>query len=197
MTIPNILTLLRVALIPVVVVLLITAESDATRWWAFALFVVSAVTDFFDGWLARKLKQESDFGRLFDPIADKLLVVAVYFALVETGIIAGWNVVAVILIVSRELLVSALREYLAGRGISMPSSRQAKYKTLVQLVTAAALIISPAFEPVSASVVPPTGLTPIALIGLWLATALTISSGYGYWMRSSEHFSARADKAGD
>lgn len=197
MTVPNILTLLRVAFIPIVVVLLISAESDATRWWAFSLFVASAMTDFFDGWLARKLNQESDFGRLFDPIADKLLVVAVYFALVETEIIDGWNIVAVILIVSRELLVSALREYLAGRGVSMPSSRQAKYKTAVQLVTAAALIISPVFEPVSVTAVPQTGLSLIALIGLWLATALTISSGYGYWMRSSEHFSARADKAED
>ncbi len=188
MTIPNTLTLLRVAIIPVVVVLLIIAETDAVRWWAFYLFVVSAVTDYFDGWLARKLNQESDFGRLFDPIADKLLVVAVYFALVDTGIIAGWNVVAVILIVSRELLVSALREFLAARGVTMPSSRQAKYKTTVQLVTAALLIISPLFEPIFAQV---------ALIGLWLATALTISSGYGYWMRSSEHIAARADKTED
>ena len=188
MTIPNILTLLRVAIIPVVVVLLIAGQSDTARWWAFYLFLASAVTDFFDGWLARKLKQESDFGRLFDPIADKLLVAAVYFVLVDTGIITGWNVVAVILIVSRELLVSALREYLAGRGISMPSSKQAKYKTAVQLVTAAALIISPLFEP---------NFERIAIIGLWLATALTVSSGYGYWMRSSEHFTARTDKAGD
>ncbi len=101
MTIPNILTLLRVAIIPVVVVLLIIAETDAIRWWAFYLFVVAAVTDYFDGWLARKLNQESDIGRLFDPIADKLLVVAVYFALVDTGIIAGWYVVGVILIFIR------------------------------------------------------------------------------------------------
>jgi CDP-diacylglycerol--glycerol-3-phosphate 3-phosphatidyltransferase len=188
MTIPNILTLLRVAIIPIVVVLLIVGETEATRWWAFGLFLVSAVTDYFDGWLARKLKQESEFGRLFDPIADKLLVAAVYFVLVDTEIIAGWNVVAVILIVSRELLVSALREYLAGRSIAMPSSKQAKYKTAVQLLTAAALIISPLFAPIVAQV---------SLIGLWLATALTVSSGYGYWMRSSQHFAVRAEKAGD
>jgi cardiolipin synthase len=188
MTIPNILTLLRVALIPIVVVLLIIGESDTIRWWAFSLFVASAATDFFDGWLARKLNQESDFGRLFDPIADKLLVVAVYFALVDVEIIAGWNVAAVILIVSRELLVSALREFLAERGVTLPSSRQAKTKTAVQLATAAALIISPLFEP---------QFVQLALVGLWLAAALTISSGYGYWMRSSEHIAVRADKAGD
>lgn len=188
MTIPNILTLLRVALIPIIVVLMIIGDSDTARWWAFYLFVASALTDYFDGWLARKLKQESDFGRLFDPIADKLLVVAIYFVLVNDDIIAGWNVLAVILIVSRELLVSALREFLAGRGIPMPSSQQAKFKTAVQLAAGAALIISPLFGPFFGAV---------ALIGLWLATALTISSGYGYWMRSSEHISARADTAGE
>ena len=105
MTIPNVLTLLRVAIIPIVVVLLITGESDATRWWAFYLFIASAVTDYIDGWLARKLKQESDFGRLFDPIADKLLIVRQsILSLVDTEIITGWNVIAVILIVSRELV---------------------------------------------------------------------------------------------
>jgi cardiolipin synthase len=188
MTIPNILTLLRVAIIPFIVVLMIAGESDAARWWAFYLFVASAVTDFFDGWLARKLNQESDFGRLFDPIADKLLVAAVYLVLVDADIVAGWNVVAVILMLSRELLVSALRAYLAERGVAMPSSKQAKYKTALQLISAALLIISPMFEP---------PFIQIALITLWLATALTVSSGYGYWLHSSEHFAAQADKAGD
>ncbi len=188
MTIPNALTLLRVAIIPIVVVLLIGGEAEATRWWAFILFVASAVTDFFDGWLARKLGQESDFGRLFDPIADKLLVTTVYFSLVGTGIIAGWHVAAVIVIVSRELLVSALREYLAERGVTMPSSRQAKYKTTIQLISAALLIVSPLFGPV---------FMQISLAGLWLATALTITSAYGYWMHSSSHIFASTKKAED
>ena len=188
MTIPNMLTLLRVAIIPIVVVLMIAGQSDTARWWAFYLFVLSAVTDFFDGWLARKLNQESDIGRLFDPIADKLLVVAVYFVLVDADIVAGWNVLAVVLIVSREILVSALRAYLAERNIAMPSSKQAKYKTAAQLVSAALLIISPMFDP---------PFVQIALIALWLATALTVSSGYGYWMRSSEHFAAPSQNAGD
>jgi CDP-diacylglycerol--glycerol-3-phosphate 3-phosphatidyltransferase len=182
------LTLLRVAIIPIIVVLMIGGQSDTARWWAFYLFVASAVTDFFDGWLARKLNQESDIGRLFDPIADKLLVAAVYVVLVNADIIAGWNVLAVILILSRELLVSALRAYLAERSIAMPSSKQAKYKTALQLVSAALLIISPMFEP---------PFNQIALIALWLATAMTVSSGYGYWMRSSEHFATPKENTGD
>ena len=102
MSIPNILTLLRIAIIPIILVLLINGSSQIEVFWAFMLFVISALTDFFDGWLARKLKQESDFGRLFDPIADKMLIIAVYFALVGIQVIAGWNILAVILIVSRE-----------------------------------------------------------------------------------------------
>ena len=110
MTIPNILTLLRVLLVPVIVMLLINEEKNILLWWAFGLFLVSAITDFLDGWLARKLDQESDFGRLIDPIADKLLIVGVYFALVENGTITDLHVIAFILIVCREVLVSALRE---------------------------------------------------------------------------------------
>lgn len=187
-TIPNALTLLRVAAIPVIVALLIGGKSDAARWWAFYLFVASAATDYVDGWLARKLHQESDFGRLFDPIADKLLIAAVYFALVNDGVITDWNVAAVILVVSRELLVSALRAHLAARGTAMPSSKQAKYKTATQLVSAAALIISPLYG---------AQFSLVCLIGLWLATALTVSSGYGYWLRSQGYFDAPAHKAGE
>lgn len=188
MTIPNILTLLRVALIPIVVALMLAGTSDTARWWAFYLFVISAVTDFFDGWLARLLNQESDFGRLFDPIADKLLVVAVFFVLVADGTLTGWNVAAVILIVSRELLVSALREYLAERDVGLPSSWQAKWKTAVQLAAAAVLIVSPVLPPL---------YTQVGLIGLWLAMVLTLSSAYGYWIHSGDHISLRAKKAGE
>jgi len=188
MTIPNLLTLLRVALIPVVVALLIGSDSETARWWAFALFVLSALTDYLDGWVARRLHQESDIGRLFDPIADKLLIAAVYFVLVNERIIADWNVVAVILIIARELLVSALRAFLASQGLEMPSSKQAKYKTAVQLASAAALIVSPLYGP---------QFTLISLIGLWLATALTVSSGYGYWLRSRGYFDEPVQNRGD
>ena len=171
MSIPNILTLLRIAIIPIILVLLINGSSQREVFWAFMLFVISALTDFFDGWLARKLKQESDFGRLFDPIADKMLIIAVYFALVGIQVIAGWNILAVILIVSRELLVSALREYLAERNVTMPPSQQSKYKTALQLIVTAALIISPMFN---------ENFLNYTLLSLWIVAAFTIFTGFNY-----------------
>ena len=168
MSIPNILTLLRIAIIPIILVLLINGTSQTETMWAFILFIISALTDFFDGWLARKLKQESDFGRLFDPIADKMLVIAVYFALVGIQVITGWDILAVVLIVCRELLISALREYLAERNVTMPPSRQAKYKTALQLIVTSALIISPIFG---------SNFLNYTLISLWIVTAFTIFTG--------------------
>ena len=180
MTIPNILTLLRVLLVPVIVMLLINEEKNILLWWAFGLFLVSAITDFLDGWLARKLDQESDFGRLIDPIADKLLIVGVYFALVENGTITDLHVIAFILIVCREVLVSALREYLAKFSINMSPTKLAKLKTAIQLVTSAALIISPLFSDT---------FLLFSLIGLWLSVVITISTGYSYCLYATKQIS--------
>ena len=177
MTIPNILTLLRVLLVPVIVILLISEEKNILLWWAFVLFLASSVTDFLDGWLARKLDQESDFGRLIDPIADKLLIVGVYFALVENGTITDLHVVAFILIICREILVSALREYLAQFDINMITTKLAKLKTAMQLVTSAALIISPLFSDT---------FLLYSLIGLWLSVVITISTGYSYCLYAAK-----------
>ena len=178
MGIPNILTLLRIAIIPIILVLLINGTSQTETLWAFILFLISALTDFFDGWLARKLKQESDFGRLFDPIADKMLVIAVYFALVGIQVITGWDILAVVLIVCRELLVSALREYLAERNVTMPPSRQAKYKTALQLLVTAALIISPVFG---------ESFLNYTLVSLWVVSVFTIFTGFSYLLNSKKH----------
>ena len=186
MSIPNILTLLRIAIIPIILVLLINGSSQIEVFWAFMLFVISALTDFFDGWLARKLKQESDFGRLFDPIADKMLIIAVYFALVGIQVIAGWNILAVILIVSRELLVSALREYLAERNVTMPPSQQSKYKTALQLIVTAALIISPMFN---------ENFLNYTLLSLWIVAAFTIFTGFNYLLNSKKHISFLTNNA--
>ena len=180
MTIPNILTLLRVLLVPVIVMLLINEEKNILLWWAFGLFLVSAITDFLDGWLARKLDQESDFGRLIDPIADKLLIVGVYFALVENGTITDLHVIAFILIVCREVLVSALREYLAKFSINMIPTKLAKLKTAIQLVTSAAIIISPLFSDT---------FLLFSLIGLWLSVVITISTGYSYCLYATKQIS--------
>ncbi len=170
MTIPNILTLSRVALIPVVIVMLF-AEDPAMRWWVFALFVVLALTDYLDGYLARVLDQASDLGALMDPIADKVLVAALVVGLVSRGDIAGWDVAGAVLILCREFLVSGLREFLAQRDLPLPVTRLAKWKTTAQLVALALLILAPLADPGQ--------LLAISAIW-WVATALTLITGFDY-----------------
>ncbi len=182
MTIPNILTLARIALIPVVVVLL-WADDPAMRWWVFGLFAVIAVTDYLDGYLARVLDQASALGALMDPIADKVLVAALIAGLLARGDIAGWDVAAAVLILAREFLVSGLREFLAQRGLPLPVTRLAKWKTTVQLVALALLILAPLAEPGQAIVISAVW---------WVATAVTLITGFDYLRSAAPHLRAEA-----
>ena len=145
MTIPNILTLSRLALIPLVVALL-WAEDPAMRWWTFGLFALLAVTDWLDGYLARRLRQHSALGALMDPIADKVLVAALIAGLLARGEIASWDVAGAILILCREFLVSGLREFLAQRDVPLPVTNLAKWKTTVQMIAIAVLFAQGVFE---------------------------------------------------
>jgi cardiolipin synthase len=170
MTIPNILTFARVALIPLLIALLF-AGGDTARWWAFGLFGILAFTDYLDGYLARKLNQKTQLGALIDPIADKVLVAALVVALVGSGDIAGWDIAGAILILSREFLVSGLREFLAHRTLSMPVTRLAKWKTTFQLVGIALYILPP---------LPVAGQDMTTSLIWWIATVLTLITGYDY-----------------
>src|SRR5436305_12309224 len=131
---PNILTYGRVAAVPVVVALLFWPNEDWARWSALGVYVVAAITDFFDGYLARAWSQQSSLGRMLDPIADKLLVAAALLMLSADKTIAGWSLWAAIVILCREILVSGLREYLAELRVPVPVSTVAKWKTTTQLV---------------------------------------------------------------
>lgn len=185
MTIPNILTFARIALIPVLV-LLLYADGDTGRWWALGLYVLIAVTDFFDGYLARKLHQQSTLGALIDPIADKILVVALIVALVGTGDMARWDIAAAILILCREFLVSGLREFLAIRDIPLPVTRLAKWKTTVQFVALALFLL------------PPVGIAWQALATTslwWLATVMTLVTGFDYAMTATRNLRAPAESS--
>tara|TARA_A100001037_G_scaffold240068_1_gene219865 strand:- start:726 stop:1277 length:552 start_codon:yes stop_codon:yes gene_type:complete len=170
MTIPNILTFIRVALIPVVVALLFF-DDPALRWWALGLFFGLAITDFLDGYLARKLDQKSELGALMDPIADKVLVAALIVALVARGDIAGWDIAAALLILSREFLVSGLREYLASRSLPLPVTKLAKWKTTTQLIAIGLFILIPLAGP---------ELAWATSVLWWITTALTLVTGYAY-----------------
>ncbi len=180
-SLPNLLTYGRVAAAPVVAALLFWPEVDALRWTALGVFAAAAITDFFDGYLARAWSQQSALGRMLDPIADKLLVAACLLMLVASGDIAGWSRWAAIVILCREILVSGMREFLAELRVGLPVSAVAKWKTTLQLLALGFLIAGRAGE----KVLPGTGAIGLAL--LWLAALLTLYTGWDYMKAGLKH----------
>jgi cardiolipin synthase (CMP-forming) len=180
---PNVLTYGRVLAVPLVVACLFWPEEFWVRWIALAIFIFAGITDFFDGYLARAWSQQSSLGRMLDPIADKLLVAATLLVLAAHGTISGWSLWAAIVILSREILVSGLREYLAELRVSVPVTQVAKWKTTVQLIAIGFLIAGPAGE----AVLP--GTIRIGLGLLWIAALLTLYTGWDYLKSSLKHVS--------
>jgi cardiolipin synthase len=152
LSLPNILTIARIAAIPLVLGCIYwQAILDGPlwlRWVALAVFIAAAVTDFLDGYYARIWDQQSALGRMLDPIADKLLVASCLLMLAADGIIHGWTLWAAIVILCREILVSGLREYLAGLRVSVPVTKLAKWKTTAQLVAIGFLLAGEAGDQV-------------------------------------------------
>ena len=186
-SLPNILTYGRILAVPLVVVCLYWPAVDAMRWLAFGLYAAAAITDFLDGYLARAWSQQSSLGSMLDPIADKLLVAAVLFMLVNDRTIGGVHVVAAIVILCREILVSGLREFLAAVKGSLPVSKVAKWKTTVQLLALGFLICGPAGEKIL------HGNVAIGLALLWIAAILTIYTGWNYLTSGIRHIIAIED----
>ena len=142
-SLPNLLTLSRILAIPVVVATFYV-PGDYARWFACALFSAAGVTDWLDGHMARRWQQQSEIGRFLDPIADKLLVSATLFMLTTFGRLSAAAVLPALVILCREILVSGLREYLAGLRVGVPVSRLAKWKTAIQMVAIGFLIVGDA-----------------------------------------------------
>ena len=172
-SLPNALTMTRIALVPLFVAAFFL-PGEAGRWLVFVLFCLAGATDALDGMIARKLGAETSFGRMLDPIADKLIVSAALLMLAADRTLQGVHLVPALVILCREILVSGLREFLAGADVSLPVTRVAKMKTVVQMVAIAALIATTASE----RMLP--GVTGVALFGLWFAAALTMYTGYAY-----------------
>lgn len=177
---PNLLTYFRIALVPAVVVCFYI-EGDAAHWTALTLFIIAGVTDFFDGYLARAWEQQSNLGRMLDPIADKLLVSVVLIALTWQDMIAGFSLWAAIIILCREILVSGLREFLAELRVSVPVTQLAKWKTTIQMVALAFLLAGPAAD----KLVP--GVTEAGITLLWAAAILTLYTGIDYFRAGVQH----------
>ena len=182
--IPNILTIGRIIIVPffVLAFYLPGLYGDLT---ALILFIVASFTDFLDGMLARMLGEESRLGELLDPIADKIIVATALILLVMDGTIRNYEVIAAIIILTREILVSGLREFLAGGKIRLPVSSLAKLKTVLQMVAIALLLSRETgnsiinFQDYNAQT--------IGIILLWLSAALTLYTGYDYMLKGIDH----------
>jgi CDP-diacylglycerol--glycerol-3-phosphate 3-phosphatidyltransferase len=181
LSLPNLLTYGRLTAVPAVVALLFWPEDLWSRWIALAIFILAAITDYFDGYFARAYEQQSALGRMLDPIADKLLIASCLLMLVSDGTIHSWSLWAAIVILCREILVSGLREFLAELKVSVPVSRVAKWKTTFQLLAVGFLIAGPAGE----TVLPGTVALGIGL--LWAAAILTIYTGWDYFRSGLHH----------
>jgi len=181
----NLLTYSRIAAVPVVVALMFSQSiMDGglwLRWVALAVFIVAGITDMLDGYVARTYGQMTSLGRMLDPIADKLLVASCLLMLAAEETIRGWSLLAAVIILCREILVSGLREYLAELRVSIPVSRLAKWKTVWQLVAVGFLICGEAGDKVFSVV------TPIGLALLWLSALVTLYTGWDYMRAGLRH----------
>ena len=182
---PNLLTLFRIAAIPGIVALFFL-DSDLGKYLACGLFGIAAITDFFDGYLARAYGQQSSFGKFLDPVADKLLVSSALLMATGFGQISGLTILPAVVILCREILVSGLREFLAGVQIGVPVSTLAKWKTMIQMFAIGFLIVGD-----SGPDALPTRL--IGEWGLWAAAVLTLITGYDYLRASLHHLTGETD----
>ena len=182
--IPNILTIGRIIIVPffVLAFYLPGFYGDLT---ACVLFVIASFTDFLDGMLARMMGEESKLGELLDPIADKIIVATALILLVMSGTIKHYEVIAAIIILTREILISGLREFLARGQIKLPVTNLAKLKTFLQMVAIALLLTGETgnkilnFQDYNAQT--------IGIILLWLSAFLTLFTGYEYLRKGIDH----------
>jgi cardiolipin synthase len=185
LALPNLLTFARIAAVPVVVALMFSYSIlDGglwLRWVALAVFITAGVTDMLDGYVARTYGQMTSLGRMLDPIADKLLVGSCLLMLAAEETIRGWALLAAVIILCREILVSGLREYLAALRVSVPVTKLAKWKTTIQLVAIGFLIAGEAGE----QILPATTL--IGIILLWMSALFTIYTGWDYFRAGIHH----------
>ena len=185
LTLPNLLTLSRSLAVPILVFLL-WRPAPVDYAITFVLYCIVGITDYFDGYLARAWGSISRLGQFLDPIADKIMVAAVLVMLISSRRenpvpeIAGLNLIPALVILLREIIVSGLREFLAGLQVSVPVSALAKWKTTLQLVALGALILGGA-------VPEQPGVHLIGLFCLWVAAALTLVTGYDYLRAGLRH----------
>ena len=172
-SLPNWMTVIRIAITPLIAVLIWSDVAPYYYQLALYLYTIASITDYVDGYIARRLKVESPFGEMLDPIADKLLIAAVLLALASVQT-SGWLfLVPALIILIREFMISGLREYLAKQNVSAPVTKLAKWKTTAQILALGFLMGAPGFPGFPFA-------HEIGLILLWIAAILTVQTGSGY-----------------
>ncbi len=181
LSLPNVLTYLRIAAVPAFVACLTLLDGHMARGMAFAFFAGASLTDWLDGYLARAWSQQSALGRMLDPIADKLLVGTALLMLVHDNTIEGVSIWAAVIVLCREILVSGLREYLAELNVKVRVTQLAKWKTAVQMIALAILLIGPTLVPYHVE------MQRLGIGFLWVAALLTLWTGYDYLKAAFQH----------
>jgi CDP-diacylglycerol--glycerol-3-phosphate 3-phosphatidyltransferase len=169
LTLPNILTLFRILLVPLLVVVLLT-KFENKEFVGLGVFLLASLTDLLDGYIARRWKMETRLGKLMDPAADKLLTAAAFVSLVELGAAPAWMVVVIL---SREFAVSTLRSFAAAEQVVIPAAWSGKVKTFLQVVAISLLII---YEKLGE-------FSHLAPLSLWAVVVVTVYSGIEYYVR--------------
>tara|TARA_Y100000590_G_C15604126_1_gene971270 strand:+ start:31 stop:600 length:570 start_codon:yes stop_codon:yes gene_type:complete len=182
--IPNILTIGRIILAPIFIFAFFLPGALGD-WIPFFIFILASFTDFLDGLLARLYKEESKLGEMLDPIADKIIVASALVLLVMDGIIMGFEVIAAIIILIREILISGLREFLAKVQVTMPVTSLAKFKTFIQMCAIAILLTGDSGN----NLISFTNYSfhTIGIILLWISAFLTLYTGYDYLKKGIHH----------
>ena len=172
-SLPNLLTISRIVVIPVIF-LSIYIHTALWSMLAAVLFIIASITDYLDGYLARSRNETSAFGRLLDPIADKLLVASALIVILADDMVHPINFIPVIVILCREILVSGLREFLAEVHVGMPVTRLAKWKTGFQMTALSMILVGYMFH-------------DLGVVLLWIAAVLTFVTGYQYFQKSLDY----------
>ena len=178
--VPNWMTILRIMVAPVIAVLIWLDDVKTGYMPALTLFVLASISDFIDGWMARRLGVVSKLGAMLDPIADKVLIGTCLVSLAHVTEDGLWFILPAIIIMTREFLISGLREFMAGRSVNMPVSVLAKWKTTLQLVAIGFLVGAPVFPSLPMA-------SPIGLALLWAAALVTAQTGFAYYRGVLEH----------
>ena len=182
MNLPNILSVFRIPMV-VVIAWLMIMNTPLTNRWALGIFVLSALTDWLDGYLARKLQQITDFGKFADALADKVLTAGIFVSLAALQKLPeSWGLLAVLLIITREFMVTGLRLVAAGRGLVMAAEGLGKFKTLLQMLSIGLFLLLPIIDEKGPRILSKWNHTSEVLFAV--ATMLTLISGVSYFWKN-------------